>query len=190
MVSHGKLQICSGHVEEQGSKSSNDSRILRTTNLELVPISRKGRDSMSSSWNRGQASSGSEREARCASIDEKRRRRMESNRESARRSRLRKQQHLDDLIKQVTKLRSENEGFSKKIEKLTHSYMAVESRNAVLRTEKMRLEERLESLEFVVEVGKLIGGSPSLENSHPMMMKPWELACPFTLVASSGMFQF
>jgi cell shape-determining protein MreC len=45
-------------------------------------------------------------------MERRRKRRKESNRESARRSRLRKQQHLDDLTSQVKQLKDQNKQLS------------------------------------------------------------------------------
>ncbi|GAB4850805.1 hypothetical protein Ancab_030105 [Ancistrocladus abbreviatus] len=150
-----------------------------------------------SSSNRGAASSGSEGDGRSgSSMNEKKRRRMESNRESARRSRQRKQQHLDDLIKEVAKLRRENEEFGRKIGELTQTYSAVETANAVLTADKNRLAARLESLECVVEIAKVVrGGNPSENNwcdaDPTTMTEPWQLPYfpSMPIVASSGMFR-
>ncbi|KAL9252667.1 Ocs element-binding factor 1-like protein [Drosera capensis] len=74
---------------------------------------------------------------------ERRKRKMESNRESARRSRLRKQQHIEDLIKEIARLERENEEWGRRIDELERMCGSVEAENAVLRSEKQRLRAEL-----------------------------------------------
>ncbi|GAB2294265.1 hypothetical protein Dimus_028480 [Dionaea muscipula] len=153
------------------------------------------------------ASSGSEGDGRSAgnASDAKKRRRMESNRESARRSRLRKQQHLDDLVKQVAKLQRENEECWRKIGELERMDGAVEAANAVLRAEKERLAARLELLDRMIEIAKLVKGSGiSSETKNGAVdgtglcevgssaVKQWQLPRrpSMAVVGSSGRFRF
>lgn len=75
---------------------------------------------------------------------------MESNRESARRSRLRKQKHLDDLMSQVTQLRNENNKILTAIKITTQHYMNLETENSVLRAQITELGHRLESLNEII----------------------------------------
>jgi len=89
--------------------------------------------------------SGSEEDLQ-AVMDERKRKRMLSNRESARRSRMRKQKHLDDLASLVTQLRSENHQILTSVNLTTQKYLAVEAENSVLRAQVSELSHRLESL--------------------------------------------
>ncbi|GAB4841773.1 bZIP transcription factor 53 [Ancistrocladus abbreviatus] len=138
-----------------------------------------------------QLSSGSEEDPRYADMDSRKRKRMISNRESARRSRMRKQQHLDDLVKEVTKLQSENAKLVKSINEATQCYIGVESENNVLRAQLMELTDRLRSLnsvlEIVEEVSGLVMDIPEIPQT---LLEPWRLPCPVPpIIASSDIFQ-
>lgn len=93
--------------------------------------------------------SGSEEELQ-AIMDQRKRKRMISNRESARRSRMRKQKHLDDLVSQVAKLRKENQEILTSVNITTQKYLSVEAENSVLRAQMGELSNRLESLNEIV----------------------------------------
>ncbi|KAE8729035.1 putative HIT-type Zinc finger family protein [Hibiscus syriacus] len=75
---------------------------------------------------------------------------MESNRESARRSRMRKQKHLDDLTAQVTQLAKENNQILTTITFTTQHYLNIEAENSVLRAQMMELSQRLDSLNEIL----------------------------------------
>ena len=60
--------------------------------------------------------SGSDSDPKHSNLDERKRKRMLSNRESAKRSRMRKQQHLDELMVKANNLKSENARISQRIE--------------------------------------------------------------------------
>ncbi|KAK8512522.1 hypothetical protein V6N13_082931 [Hibiscus sabdariffa] len=79
-------------------------------------------------------------------MDQRKRRRMESNRESARRSRMRKQKHLDDLMAQLSLLKKDNYQILTGINFITHQYLNMEAENSVLRAQVMELSQRLDSL--------------------------------------------
>ncbi|XWS24407.1 hypothetical protein CRYUN_Cryun28dG0099200 [Craigia yunnanensis] len=79
-------------------------------------------------------------------MDQRKRKRMESNRESARRSRMRKQKHLDDLVAQGTQLRKDNNQILTSINFTTQHYLNIEAENSVLRAQMIELSQRLDSL--------------------------------------------
>lgn len=81
-----------------------------------------------------------------AVVDEKKQKRMLSNRESARRSRLRKQQHLDEMKKQVSQLRSENTEMLTKFDIASSHYAQITEENRILRAHAMELSRRLQRL--------------------------------------------
>ncbi|XP_051124474.1 bZIP transcription factor 44-like [Andrographis paniculata] len=83
-------------------------------------------------------------------MDQRKRKRMQSNRESARRSRLRKQKHLDDLAAQVAQLRDENQQILTSVNLTTQHYVNVEAENSVLKAQMMELSHRLQSLNEIL----------------------------------------
>ncbi|XP_068304636.1 basic leucine zipper 43-like [Pyrus communis] len=76
-------------------------------------------------------------------INERKHRRMISNRESARRSRMRKQKHLDELWSQVVWLRKENHQILDKLNHVSESHEKVLQENAQLKEEASELRQQL-----------------------------------------------
>ncbi|KAF8377908.1 hypothetical protein HHK36_031296 [Tetracentron sinense] len=83
-------------------------------------------------------------------MDQRKRKRMISNRESARRSRMRKQKHSDDLMAQVPQLRVENHQIITSINITTQHYLNIEAANSVLRAQMRELSHRLHSLNEIL----------------------------------------
>ncbi|PIA40679.1 hypothetical protein AQUCO_01900025v1 [Aquilegia coerulea] len=112
-------------------------------------------------------------------------RRMISNRESARRSRMRKQQHLDELLNQVAQLQQDNSGILQRINATAEVYVNVES-------EMTELSDRLQSLNSVLHIIEEVSGfSMDIPEIPDPLLKPWQLPCPsLPITASSSMFQF
>ncbi|CAI9110838.1 OLC1v1010927C1 [Oldenlandia corymbosa var. corymbosa] len=97
-----------------------------------------------------QTNSGSSDEDLQQIMDIRKRKRMISNRESARRSRMRKQKHLDDMLSQVNQLREENNQILSNLNLTTRLFLNVESENSVLRAQLNELTHRLKSLNDIV----------------------------------------
>ncbi|CAA2979148.1 bZIP transcription factor 44-like [Olea europaea var. sylvestris] len=82
--------------------------------------------------------------------DQRKRKKMQLNRESAKRSRLRKQKHLDDMMAKATALKNENNQILTNINVTNQHYMNVEAENSVLRAQMMELRQRLQSLNEIL----------------------------------------
>ncbi|XP_075517040.1 bZIP transcription factor 44-like [Primulina tabacum] len=95
--------------------------------------------------------SGSEGVDLLKAVDQRKRKRMESNRESARRSRMRKQKHLDDLTAEITQLTEGNSQILTNISATTRHYVNLEAENSILRAQMMELSQRLHSLNEILD---------------------------------------
>ncbi|XP_030450410.1 bZIP transcription factor 11-like [Syzygium oleosum] len=92
-----------------------------------------------------------------ALMDQRKRKRMISNRESARRSRMRKQKLLDDLMIQAAQLRKDNHQLGNNVNIVSQHCMSLETENSILRVQMNELTHRLESLNEIL--GFLNAGS-------------------------------
>lgn len=81
-------------------------------------------------------------------INERKQRRMISNRESARRSRMRKQKQLDELWSQVVWLRNENHQLMDKLNHASESHDRVLLENAQLKEEASELRQMLTHMQL------------------------------------------
>lgn len=127
------------------------------------------------------SSSASEDDQRYAGMDEKKRKRMISNRESARRSRMKKQKLLQDLTGEVSRLQAANKNIATKIEETTERYAICAAQNNVLRAQTMELADRLRYLNDVLNSTGLAADP---------LLKPLQTPCPMQPIASSGLFNF
>ncbi|XP_057966689.1 bZIP transcription factor 53 [Malania oleifera] len=138
-----------------------------------------------------QASSGSDGDVQYAMVDERKKRRMISNRESARRSRVRKQQRLESLVSQVNELQNDNSQMMQKINANTQLYIDVASENNVLRAQVTELTDRLRSLNAVLEIAAEVSGlAMDIPEIPEMLLEPWQLPYPGQpIMASPHTFQ-
>ncbi|KAF7840989.1 bZIP transcription factor 11-like [Senna tora] len=146
--------------------------------------------------------SGSEEEF-LALMDQRKRKRMISNRESARRSRMRKQKHLDDLVAQVAQLKKENHQIVTSVSITTQQFLAIEAENSVLRAQVNELTHRLQSLNEIVDfLNASAAAAANSTSSNPSFIDPTmssffnhnnPLNMAFLnhpIMASADMFQF
>ncbi|XP_010999906.1 PREDICTED: basic leucine zipper 43 [Populus euphratica] len=84
------------------------------------------------------------------SIDERKRRRMVSNRESARRSRWRKKKHLEDLTQQLNRLKIQNRELQNRLGSIINQSHVLWRENGRLMSESVALEARLSDLRLVL----------------------------------------
>ncbi|KGN61820.1 bZIP transcription factor 11 [Cucumis sativus] len=105
---------------------------------------------MASSSGTSSTSSSMEEGELAALMEQRKRKRMISNRESARRSRMRKQKHLDDLMAMVTQLKKDNQQIVANLAVTTQHYAAVEAENSILKAQAAELSHRLQSLNEIL----------------------------------------
>ncbi|XWS21027.1 hypothetical protein CRYUN_Cryun30bG0019800 [Craigia yunnanensis] len=130
-------------------------------------------------------------------MDQRKRKRMESNRESARRSRMRKQKHLDDLVAQVSQLKNDNNQILTSINFTTQHYLNIEAENSVLRAQMMELSQRLDSLNEILNYLNSPTTSNGVYETEGFETSPVSFTNPFslpylnqTIMASADIFQY
>lgn len=79
-------------------------------------------------------------------VDERKRRRMISNRESARRSRMRKQKHIENLRNQVNRFKVENRELTNRLRFALYHFQRVRTDNFRLRSEYSMLQQKLSDI--------------------------------------------
>ncbi|KAG2705705.1 hypothetical protein I3760_05G068800 [Carya illinoinensis] len=140
--------------------------------------------------------SGSEEDLQ-ALMDLRKRKRMISNRESARRSRMRKQQHLDELTAQVAQLRKDNHQIITSVSFTTQQYMTIEAENSILRAQVGELSHRLHSLDEIITVLNASNGvfgagvSSTFTEPNDSLLNPLNLSyLSQPIMATADMFQY
>ncbi|KAI0523956.1 hypothetical protein KFK09_003320 [Dendrobium nobile] len=132
---------------------------------------------------------------------ERKEKRMLSNRESARRSRMRKQKHLDDLMLQVSCLRQEKNQIFTAINVTSEQYIGVEAENSILRAQMMELSNRLQCLGEIIHCMNITGGGdgggvgaafatglPTAEDD--CLLRPWSSLLIKQGLLGSDMYQY
>lgn len=148
------------------------------------------------------SSSEEDREYRYSTItDEKKRKRMLSNRESARRSRMKREQHVKDLNDQTIYFSTKRTETVQKIDEVTRRFGAIDSENKFLRMQGLELKKRLELLEEMLASYNNISNSRFTYDLHGMiankdyseminiLMKSG-MKTPFQPQAVDGIYQF
>ncbi|KAM7524124.1 hypothetical protein LguiA_014026 [Lonicera macranthoides] len=130
-------------------------------------------------------------------MDQRKRKRMTSNRESARRSRMRKRKHLEDLVVQASQLSKENSHILTNMEVTSQLYVNIDAENSVLRAQMVELTHRLESLNEIISCLDLNngffdfdeGGNGMMSGGDEFLINPWNLIhVNQPIIASADMF--
>ncbi|KAL4572177.1 hypothetical protein LXL04_018946 [Taraxacum kok-saghyz] len=132
------------------------------------------------------ANTGSDGDLKYANLDERKRKRMLSNRESARRSRAKKQQRLDELLGEINQLQNDNNKIMQKIDGATQVFVGAASQNNVLRAQLTELADRLHSLNSVLHIAQEVSGlSVDIPELPDTLLEPWKLPCPIQPITAS-----
>ncbi|KAK8966574.1 Ocs element-binding factor 1 [Platanthera guangdongensis] len=123
-------------------------------------------------------------------IEERKRKRMMSNRESAKRSRMKKQQHLDELVNEMARFSEENDLILRHVNLITAKYLRLDTENEVMRTQVMELAGRLKFLRSILRlVEEESGMSLDIPEIPGPLLKQWTFPCSAQpILMSSSMF--
>ncbi|XP_019195019.1 PREDICTED: bZIP transcription factor 11-like [Ipomoea nil] len=106
-------------------------------------------------------------------MDQRKRKRMISNRESARRSRMKKQKLLDELTAQVSQLEAENSHILANLDVVTRLRLEVEAQNSVLMAQVAELNHRLRSLNQILSNMSPTNSSTWDDDDDHDFFNPW-----------------
>ncbi|MCI30018.1 ocs element-binding factor 1-like, partial [Trifolium medium] len=122
--------------------------------------------------------------------DERKRKRMLSNRESARRSRMKKQKQLEDLSDEANRLQIENKKLLESIKAKEEACIENIAANGVLRAQTMELTDRLRFLNSILEIAEEVSGfSVEIPEIPDPLLEPWQIPRPIQpIMASADMF--
>ncbi|CAM6125006.1 unnamed protein product [Calypogeia fissa] len=146
----------SGEAHQSSSTSAAQSSPATQASQAARPTGREGADS---ALPPSQSTSDDDQQ-NGPGLDERKQKRMLSNRESARRSRLRKQQHLDELRAQVAHLRAENTDMMARYGIASQRYSQITGENVVLKSHAADLSRKLHHLHH------------ELATQHPNALRP------------------
>lgn len=110
--------------------------------------------------------------------DERKRKRKESNRLSAQRSRARKQRQLDELTEQVAALRARNGAMAAAAHDAARQCAAVQAENELLRARSLELGVRLQSLLELIQYMDAAAASATFYNPSPFAGAAMHLQSP------------
>ncbi|KAK1430781.1 hypothetical protein QVD17_13781 [Tagetes erecta] len=99
-------------------------------------------------------------------MDDKKHKRMASNRESARRSRKRKQEHLTDLEEQVALMRAQYSDLFKQLTNASHQFKDASTNNLVLKSQVIALRANVKLAEDKLARGSLTSSLSHLLQNH------------------------
>lgn len=121
--------------------------------------------------------------------DSRKRKRMLSNRESARRSRMRKQKQLEDLTAETSRLQISNGQVVRSIGAKEQAFFQLDASNNVLRAQMAELTDRLRSLNSVLQIVEEVSGlSVDIPEIPESLLEPWQSAYPAHPLSDVDMF--
>lgn len=105
---------------------------------------------------------------------------------------MKKQQHVDKLLAEMSQLQSQNKVAMQKINEVTDKFVGAASENNVLRAQLSELTDRLYSLNSVLHIVEEVSGlAMDIPQVPDTLMEPWQLPCPAQpITTSANMFNF
>ncbi|KAM5575995.1 bZIP transcription factor 53 [Rosa sericea] len=128
-------------------------------------------------------------------VDDKKRKKMQSNRESARRSRMKKQKHVEELTVEISRLQISSSQIRQSIDAKDKAYSEVEAWNNVMRAQEKELTDRLRYLESIEQTFVEFSGGfdediNDLAEMQDSLLNPWQLSYSTQPITASSADMF